>query len=179
MLSVVRCRSHAVCPVGDALKGCGGADDHQGVVKRSKKQPSCATLKRRAKRIKSAKRRKAALRHLPARCTPAPKPVKAPLPQTSQPVVVPAKAAPAPAPAAPVVVAVPDPVAAVPPAAEVVPPAPQVGSNLPVAVESPIAVYGGPFGKRQAERLLWRAGFGPRPGQAEEVAALGLHDAVQ
>jgi hypothetical protein len=24
-------------------------------------------------------------------------------------------------------------------------------------------VYSGPFGAKQAERLLWRAGFGPRP----------------
>ena len=30
----------------------------------------------------------------------------------------------------------------------------------------------------QAERLLWRAGFGPRPGEAEALAKLGLHGAV-
>src|SRR3954469_15370010 len=36
----------------------------------------------------------------------------------------------------------------------------------------------GPFGKPQAERLLWRAGFGPRPGQAEKLAKLGLVRAV-
>ena len=35
-------------------------------------------------------------------------------------------------------------------------------------------VYRGPFGKPQAERLLWRAGFGPRPGEAERLAKLGL-----
>ena len=40
-------------------------------------------------------------------------------------------------------------------------------------------VYRGPFGKPQAERLLWRAGFGPRPGEAERLARLGLHGAVQ
>jgi uncharacterized protein (DUF1800 family) len=40
-------------------------------------------------------------------------------------------------------------------------------------------VYRGPFGKPQAERLLWRAGFGPRPGEAERLAKLGLHDAVE
>jgi uncharacterized protein (DUF1800 family) len=39
-------------------------------------------------------------------------------------------------------------------------------------------VYRGPFGKPQAERLLWRAGFGPRPGEAERLAKLGLHGAV-
>ena len=36
----------------------------------------------------------------------------------------------------------------------------------------------GPFGKAQAERLLWRAGFGPRPGEAEALAKLGLDGAV-
>ena len=35
-------------------------------------------------------------------------------------------------------------------------------------------VYRGHFGKPQAERLLWRAGFGPRPGEAERLAKLGL-----
>jgi uncharacterized protein (DUF1800 family) len=36
----------------------------------------------------------------------------------------------------------------------------------------------GTFGRREAERLLWRAGFGPRPGEVERVAALGLQRAV-
>src|SRR3954452_115525 len=39
-------------------------------------------------------------------------------------------------------------------------------------------VYRGPSGKPQAERLLWRAGFGPRPGEAERLAKKGLHGAV-
>ncbi len=39
-------------------------------------------------------------------------------------------------------------------------------------------VYRGHFGKPQAERLLWRAGFGPRPGEAERLARMGLHGAV-
>jgi uncharacterized protein (DUF1800 family) len=39
-------------------------------------------------------------------------------------------------------------------------------------------VYGGEFGVRQAERLLWRAGFGPRPGDLEALAERGLHGAV-
>ncbi len=43
---------------------------------------------------------------------------------------------------------------------------------------SPIAIYGGPFAERQATRLLWRAGFGPRPGQARALAGLGLERAV-
>ena len=42
-----------------------------------------------------------------------------------------------------------------------------------------LAVYRGPFGPEQAERLLWRAGFGPRPGDVERFAALGLDGAVR
>jgi uncharacterized protein (DUF1800 family) len=41
-----------------------------------------------------------------------------------------------------------------------------------------VPVYRGHFGKPQAERLLWRAGFGPRRGQAEKLAKLGLEGAV-
>jgi uncharacterized protein (DUF1800 family) len=40
------------------------------------------------------------------------------------------------------------------------------------------AVYQGSFDAAQAERLLWRAGFGPRKGEAEELAKLGLEGAV-
>ena len=41
-----------------------------------------------------------------------------------------------------------------------------------------VAVWKGKFGAVQAERLLWRAGFGPRPGEAEALAKLGLNGAV-
>jgi hypothetical protein len=41
-----------------------------------------------------------------------------------------------------------------------------------------VAVYAGGFGAEQAERLLWRAGFGPRRGEAEALAAKGLDAAV-
>ncbi len=44
------------------------------------------------------------------------------------------------------------------------------------AVATP--VYGGTFGESQAERLLWRAGFGPRPGELAAVAGKGLRGAV-
>jgi hypothetical protein len=40
-------------------------------------------------------------------------------------------------------------------------------------------VYHGPFGLAQAQRLLWRAGFGPKPGDAEALAAMGLQAAVR
>jgi uncharacterized protein (DUF1800 family) len=43
----------------------------------------------------------------------------------------------------------------------------------------PPPVYRGRFGVSQAERLLWRAGFGPRPGEAERLAKLGLDGAVR
>jgi len=41
-----------------------------------------------------------------------------------------------------------------------------------------IPVYRGHFGPAEAERLLWRAGFGPRPGEAEKLAKKGLDGAV-
>jgi len=47
------------------------------------------------------------------------------------------------------------------------------------ARRSRIPVYHGRFGVEQAERLLWRAGFGPRPGEAKRLARKGLDDAVR
>ena len=41
-----------------------------------------------------------------------------------------------------------------------------------------LPVYTGPFGPDEAERLLWRAGFGPRSGEAEALARKGLQGAV-
>jgi uncharacterized protein (DUF1800 family) len=43
---------------------------------------------------------------------------------------------------------------------------------------SVLPVYHGPFGKQQAERLLWRAGFGARAGEAEALTKLGMKHAV-
>jgi len=45
-------------------------------------------------------------------------------------------------------------------------------------VPSSLPVYTGRFGPEEAERLLWRAGFGPRSGEALRLAELGLHRAV-
>ena len=42
-----------------------------------------------------------------------------------------------------------------------------------------IPTYKGRFGHAEAERLLWRAGFGPRRGQAASLANLGLDGAVR
>jgi len=41
-----------------------------------------------------------------------------------------------------------------------------------------VQIYDGPFGRVQAERLLWRAGFGPRRGDADSFASMGLQGAV-
>jgi hypothetical protein len=43
---------------------------------------------------------------------------------------------------------------------------------------SSVARHRGRFTAEHARRLLWRAGFGPRPGQAERLAARGLDGAV-
>jgi len=45
-------------------------------------------------------------------------------------------------------------------------------------VRASLPVYSGPFGEQQAERLIWRAGFGPRPGQTAALARRGLRGAV-
>jgi hypothetical protein len=42
-----------------------------------------------------------------------------------------------------------------------------------------VPVYQGVFKNSQAERLLWRAGFGPRRGEAATLANLGLEAAVR
>jgi uncharacterized protein (DUF1800 family) len=42
-----------------------------------------------------------------------------------------------------------------------------------------VPTYRGRFGIAQAQRLLWRAGFGPRRGEAKALAAKGLQDAVR
>src|SRR3954468_1892355 len=39
--------------------------------------------------------------------------------------------------------------------------------------------FRGTFGPEQAARLLWRAGFGPKPGQAAALSKLGLHGAIR
>jgi hypothetical protein len=59
------------------------------------------------------------------------------------------------------------------------PPAPPPAAAPPeFQLSSPLPIWSGAFGAREAERLLWRAGFGPSPGHAQSLAALGLHRAV-
>src|SRR6476620_5843700 len=42
-----------------------------------------------------------------------------------------------------------------------------------------VPVFKGKFTAAAAERLLWRAGFGPRPGESAALAKLGLRRAVR
>ena len=41
-----------------------------------------------------------------------------------------------------------------------------------------VPAYSGTWGPAQAERLLWRAGFGPRPGDVDAFVNLGLDGAI-
>ncbi|MBJ7331542.1 MAG: DUF1800 domain-containing protein [Solirubrobacteraceae bacterium] len=58
-------------------------------------------------------------------------------------------------------------------------PSPRKSPRRKRSAGPPTAVYAGEFGRAQAERLLWRAGFGPKPGQADELAKLGVRGAVE
>ena len=138
---------------------------HATKKKKKKKKKRCTPAKRRpAKKAKGSaaqaeattaarKKRRKKKRPVCKKKKPKPRPQSGTHPAAPRPATPPA-----PGPAAPV-----------PP-----PPPPPLLSTI----KSPIAVYSGTFGPRQAERLLWRAGFGPRPGQAKELAALGLEQAV-
>jgi hypothetical protein len=66
------------------------------------------------------------------------------------------------------------------PPADTPPPRPLPKPQDPPApkVAQPFGTYSGPFGRVQAKRLLDRAGFGPKSGQALELAGLGLQGAV-
>src|SRR3954453_5364063 len=56
------------------------------------------------------------------------------------------------------------------------PPSPLPKPQDPPAPKSSqsFGVYSGPFGRVQAKRLLDRAGFGPKPGQAVALASRGM-----
>jgi hypothetical protein len=116
---------------------------------RSSSHDSVAEARRRRKQ---RCRRPRKTRHLARK--PAPKPIRKPAPTRPKPVPVrnPLRGSP-------------DPVGSIPRPAHRQP--------------SPIASYSGSFGRPEAERLLWRAGFGPSPGAADSLAALGLDGAVE
>ncbi|MGI9659603.1 MAG: DUF1800 domain-containing protein [Gaiellaceae bacterium] len=46
------------------------------------------------------------------------------------------------------------------------------------SIQARVPVYKGRFGRKEAERLLWRAGFGPKGDEAAKLAKLGLTRAV-
>jgi len=52
------------------------------------------------------------------------------------------------------------------------------GADSVQVAAPPLPVFTGSFGPAEAERLLWRAGFGPRSGEAEALARKGLKGAV-
>jgi uncharacterized protein (DUF1800 family) len=56
---------------------------------------------------------------------------------------------------------------------------PTSATTPPVGEQRPSTAYAGAFGVPQATRLLARAGFGAAPGQAAELASLGMIGAVR
>ena len=73
---------------------------------------------------------------------------------------------------------VPPPSSAAPPVTTPPDPDPPAPPEIPPTAAG-LPVYGGTFGVAQATRLLWRAGFGPKPGQAEALAGLDVVAAVR
>ncbi len=122
--------------------------------KRKKKKPPAKRC--RWVRDKRTGRKKVCKRRRPAARRPAPAPI--PKPQAGLPV----------------------PSAAAPPAAATLVPAGP--ADIPATPRDQLPVGDIPsasgFGPREAERLLWRAGFGPRPGDVERLVGLGLEGAV-
>ena len=58
------------------------------------------------------------------------------------------------------------------------PPAPEQPPADLVPSDEPVEQFTGTLTRRQAERLLWRAGFGPRPGDLEAFTGLPVQEAV-
>ena len=132
--------------------------------KRKKKKPApkrCKTVRLKNGRKKKVCRPAAKKRKPPLKVA---KPKAAPIPK-------PLPALPVPSAAAPPHTAPPAPAAAPQPQPEVVPPR----ETLP-APPTPVA---GTLTRKDAERLLWRAGFGPRPGQADALAGKDPREAVR
>jgi len=161
-------------------------------AKRAKRKPSCRPVARAKKRSKRLAARKggAPVCRAPAKPKPTPKPRRAPArrPVARRPAPLPTLPPDTPVPGLPDPVVTPQPG----PGPELPPPGPDPGPGpeLPPPDPGPgpapepeqppagVARYDGPFGIEQATRLLWRAGFGPRRGEAAQVAALGLDGAV-
>jgi len=57
--------------------------------------------------------------------------------------------------------------------------APAIPASPPAPSSAPAPALGAPITLAQARRLLWRAGFGPAPGQAEALAGQPIEAVVQ
>lgn len=147
--------------------------------KKSKKLPVCTA---KDLRTKKSKRRRCTVpvKKTPTRASPT-GPLAAP------PVTTPSRDA-FPTPAAPISTAAIPVITPAPVAASEAPTAPTV-PEVPVVPTPPVVIpvdpvvngvqtFQGTFGAEQAHRLLYRAGFGPKRGQAAELAALGVRGAV-
>jgi hypothetical protein len=55
---------------------------------------------------------------------------------------------------------------------------PVAPANPPAPSPAPAPALGGPLSALGAQRLLWRAGFGPRPGEAQALAGQPVQQAV-
>ncbi len=55
---------------------------------------------------------------------------------------------------------------------------PAIPASAPAPSNAPAPAQGGPISLAQARRMLWRAGFGPRPGEAEALAGAPLEEVV-
>ncbi|HEX8104510.1 MAG TPA: DUF1800 domain-containing protein [Solirubrobacteraceae bacterium] len=149
--------------------------------RRAKKLKTCPTKRARRRMSAKAKARLKAQGCRPRR----PHPKQAPRAGGTTPAAIlpppsapqgPAPKVPAP-PKPPAPATVPDlpPAPEQPPGPDQPPPPPPPDRPAPV---TGAPVYGGTFGRREAERLLWRAGFGPRPGDVDRLVGLGLEAAV-
>lgn len=131
-------------------------------LKKKLTKPKATTCKVRRVRTKSG--RKKTVKVCTTKKPPAKKPGTTTRPTGTTP--APSPTVFTPTPAAPGAAPAPLPAPAVPPAPD------------PDPVPGPLPQPSGVFTTADAHRLLWRAGFGPRPGQAEALAAGGLEAAI-
>jgi hypothetical protein len=138
--------------------------------KAKKPAPKCRVVrtKRTGRRKKVCTPRKRAQPKVTA-------PKAAPVPQRTGVLQVPSPAA------LPITVAAPAGPAASPPPPSAPDPAPTAPAPAPAQPQVPLPDLPekGTLSRRDAERLLWRAGFGPRPGDADRLAGTSARAAVE
>src|SRR4051812_5779779 len=148
-----------------------------GLLKNKKRDTKRGHKKKRRKHVlkkKAAPKKKVA----PKKKAPAKKPAPAKKKPTVAPVAAPKPPLP-PKPPTPAAVAPPKTVAPKPAPPPPRPPQALGADVIPNLPGGAVPVYTGTFGRREAERLLWRAGFGPRAGDVARVSAMSLTDAVR